>query len=191
MWGFEHLSHCKDVCDTWAATLLLIKRTWSSSHTVASVDLWCCTVDLCTNIPLIDGEIQQHDITRSFFGLCAICAHNTHLSDRDMKQDHKKNDLSGHNLKMKRPFSPSPFHTAAYVSPWESTFTQWAHYRLFTSVFCIWGVDKPVVVTHRPTHNAHNAATAGSWCRGFDAVMQRLTWSFISCTTWFTPTPDL
>lgn len=37
------------------------------------------------------------------------CVPGAHLSDRDMKQDHQKNDLSGQNLKMKRPFSSPPF----------------------------------------------------------------------------------
>lgn len=60
-------------------------------------------------------------------------------------------------------FSPFPFHTTAYISPWENRLTQWDHYCLFTSLFCIWRAGKPVVVTHKQMHNAHNAGTAGLW----------------------------
>ena len=63
-----------------------------------------------------------------------------------------------------RTFCPC-FHSPPTNPPRGSRdYTQWAHYRLFTSVFCIWRADKPVVVTYRPTHNAHNGANSGLWC---------------------------
>lgn len=94
-----------------------------------------------------------------------VSAHNIHLSHPDMKQDHQRNNLTGHNLKMIQILSIPLFIAPPTFFPWESRFTQWSHYWLFTSLFCIWRVDKPVVVTHRPTHNAHNVATADLWCR--------------------------
>lgn len=46
------------------------------------------------------------NLHKLFFWLSSICANNTHLSDGDMKQDHQKNHLTGHNLKMKGHFVP-------------------------------------------------------------------------------------
>lgn len=107
-----------------------------------------------------------------FFGLCAISAHQTYLSGHDISVNEGT-------------FSPFPFHTTAYIFPWENSLTQWDHYCLFTSVFCIWRAGKPVVVTHRPMHNAGTAGLWSACARVWRCV--RLAWSFISCATWFTP----
>lgn len=122
----------------------------------------------------IRGEIQQHNFTCAaeiFGGRCAACAHN--LSDPHMKQNHQKNNLAGHNLKMEEhSFHPPSYHHQCVPT---RDFTQWARCLLFTTVFCIWGGDKPVMVTHRPTRYAHNAVAAGLWCRRMP-VWRRVSW---------------
>lgn len=119
-------------------------------------------LEIC-DVLLQEGETRLIPPELLFSIVCY--AHNIQLLDQDMKQNHICKIF------------PSPFHATAYIAEIEKRFTQWAHYCLIASVFCIWRADKPVVIsyTHRPMHNAHNEGL----------MLCSLAWSFISCFTWF------
>lgn len=122
--------------------------------------MWPCTV--CMDIPL--QPIAGYHM--SYFSACVLS-----LLTKPICQIMTWNRAISVN---EGTFSPFPFHTTAYISPWENRLTQWDHYCLFTSLFCIWRAGKPVVVTHKQMHTMQGLLACDPHVRGFDFVFAGL-----------------